>query len=65
MKEINCGYQNFRSNQILIFGAYVEVRESLYTHVILWVYSILNHMDTRAILPRYEGSCMVYRHEWY
>ena len=28
--------------------------------VIIWVNTILNHIDTRAILPRYEGSIMVY-----
>ena len=23
------------------------------------------HVDTRSILPRFEGSCMVYTPEWY
>lgn len=65
IKGITCGYQNFKTNPILLFGGYFEVRESLYTHIILWVHSILNHIDTRAILPRYEGSRMVYRLKWY
>ena len=25
---------------------------------------MLNHIDTRVILPRYEGSFMVYRPKW-
>ena len=37
----------------------------LYTWVIIWVNTILIHIHTRAILPRYEGSCMVYRPKWY
>ena len=27
--------------------------------------AILNHIDTKAILRKYGGSCMVYRPEWY
>ena len=27
--------------------------------------AILNRIDTRANLPKYGGSCMVYRPEWY
>ena len=41
------------------------MRESLYTQVIVWVNTILNDDDTRAILPRYKGTCMVYEPEWY
>ena len=41
------------------------MRESLHTRVLIWVKTILNHVGTRAILPNYEGSCMVYRPEWY
>ena len=26
---------------------------------------IMNHADTRLILPKFEGSCMVYRLKWY
>ena len=26
---------------------------------------ILDHIDSRAFLQRYEGSCIVYRPEWY
>ena len=36
------------------------MKASLYTQVIIWVDTILNHIDTRAILPRDEGSCIVY-----
>ena len=63
--EPTCGYQNCNSSEILIFDGYVKVRETLSTQVFIWVNTILNHIDTRAILPRCEGSCMVYRPEWY
>ena len=52
--EPTLGYQNCNTSQILIFGAYVKVREPLYTRVIIW--GNLNHIDTRGILPRYEDS---------
>ena len=60
VKEPTCGHQNFNTSQILIFGGYVKVNGSLCTQVILWVNSILNHFDTKAMLPRYEGPSMVY-----
>ena len=63
IKEPTCGYQNYNSSQILIFDGYVKVSESLYTQVIIWVNTSLNHIDTREILPGYQASCMVYRPE--
>ena len=63
IKEPTHGYQNCNTNQIMIFGGYLKVRESLSTRVIIWVNTILNHIDIRAILPTHEGSCMVYRPE--
>ena len=59
------GYQSCNTSYLLISGGYVKVRESLSTRVIIWVNTILNHFDTRTILPRYVGSCMVYIPEWY
>ena len=44
---------------------YVKVRESLYICVVIWVNTILNHTDTGSLLPRYVGSCVVYRPERY
>ena len=38
-----------------------RLREPFYTQAIIWVNTILNHIDTRAILPRNESFCMVYR----
>ena len=32
---------------------------------VIWVNTILNHIDTRVILPKYESSCMVHGPEWY
>jgi hypothetical protein len=49
IKEPTHGYQNYNTTQILITGGYVKVRESLYTQVLN---TTLNHIDTRAILPR-------------
>ena len=66
IKEPTRGYKNYETNHILIFGGHVEVSEFLHTQVINWVNAILAfHIDTRTILPRYEGFCMVYRLEWY
>ena len=45
----------------MTYDEYVKVRESLSIRIIIWVDTILNHIDTRMILPRYEDSCMVYR----
>jgi hypothetical protein len=63
--EPNREYQNCNTSEVFIFGGYVKVREALYTQVIIWGNSILNHIGTRAILPGYEGSCMVSRLEWH
>ena len=59
------GYQNCKSSQILIFDEYVKVkvREYSNTQVIIWVNTILNHIDIRASLFRWKGSYMVYRSE--
>ena len=61
IKESTHGYQNCNTNQIMIFGGYLKVTESLSTQVIIWVNTILNHIDIRAILPTHEGSCIIYR----
>lgn len=45
IKEPTCGY--------------VKGRESLYTLEIVWVSAILNLIDTKTILPRYQSSWMV------
>ena len=37
-----------------------QVRVFLYTEVIIWVNTILYHIDARTLLPRYKGSCMTY-----
>ena len=65
IKEPIRGYQNCNLNQILMFGEYVKMRESLYTRDIVWVNTILNHIDIRMILPSYESSCMMCTPKWY
>ena len=40
------------------------VRDSLYTMVIIWVDTSLNHIDTRMNLLGLEVSSMAYRPEW-
>jgi hypothetical protein len=52
IKKPTHGYQNCHVSQISIFGGYVKMRETLNTQVIIWVNTILNHMDTRVILPK-------------
>ena len=54
------GYHNWNTSQRFVFGEQIEVRESLYTRLMIRVNTILDHLDTlRAIVPRYEGSWMV------
>ena len=45
IKEPTHGYHNCNTNQILILDGYVKVRESLDIRVIIWVDTILNHID--------------------
>ena len=59
IKEHIRGYRNCNPNQILIYGGYVKMREPLYTRDLVWVYTILNHIDIRMILPRYKSFCMI------
>ena len=65
IKDPTYGYRNCNTSQMLIFSGCVKVTGSLYTRVLIRVKTILNHIDTRAFSPRYEGSCMVYRPEGY
>ena len=51
IKEPTEEYQNWNTTKMLVYGGYVKVRESLYTRVIFWVNTILNHINTRAVLP--------------
>ena len=46
-------------------GGYVKMRNPLYTQIFVWVNTILSHNNIGLILPRYEGSWMIYRLEWY
>ena len=39
--------------------------ESLHTQVVIWVNVVLNHTNSRTMLPKYEDSCMVCRLERY
>ena len=54
IKELTRGYQNCDYNQILICSVYVKVREWLCTQVIIWIDTILKHIDTREIVPGCE-----------
>ena len=42
---------------------YVKVRESLYTRVIIWVKTILNHIGSWRFYLGMKGSCVVDRLE--
>ena len=61
IKEPTCGYQNCNTNQILIFGGYLKVKESLNTQVIIWANIILKHIDTKRAIPKYVSFRMVSR----
>ena len=52
IKEPTHRYQICEIGQILIFGGYLKVRESLHTQVIICVNIVWNHIDTMAILPK-------------
>jgi hypothetical protein len=54
IEELTRGYRNCNTSQISIFDGYAKVRESLYARVINWVNIILNRINTKVILPRYE-----------
>ena len=41
------------------------MREFMYIRVIVSVNIILKHIDSRAISPRCEGYCLLYRLMWY
>ena len=55
------------STKFMIFDGFVKVRESLFTRVIIWFNSILNHIDTRIILlgMKILALYMDPGHEWY
>jgi hypothetical protein len=61
-KEPTHGCQNCNTSQILVFGGYLKVRESLYTYY--WVNNILKPYQYWGNLPRFGGSCMVSRPKW-
>lgn len=43
----------------------VQVKEFLYTQVIIWVNISLHHIDTRVIMLRHEDYCKAYRPQGY
>ena len=64
IKEPTCGYQNCNTSQIMIFDGYVCQGERIF----VYLSDYLDHSEpygTRAILPRYDGCCMVYGPKWY
>ena len=61
IKEATRGYQNCNTNQLLIFGGYVQVREAMCTCVIIWVNTILMNNNVGTILLMYQGLFMMSR----
>ena len=60
-KEPTCSPQSCNTIQLIIFGGYLKVRESfVYMSHYLGQYRS-NHIVTRAIVLRYDESCIVYR----
>ena len=60
IKNLPDWYQNSHTSQILTLGGYDNMREALYICLIIWVNTIPLPYWYQVILPRYEGSCMVY-----
>lgn len=60
-------HQNCNTNQTFIFGGpwVCEGERIFHTQVIIWINTIVSHIDNMAILPRYESSCIVYSSKWY
>ena len=50
------------SSIVNIIGDLLTIHHCI-TELITWINPTLSHVSYRAILPRYEGSCMVYRPE--
>ena len=52
IKESTCGYQNYDTMQILVYGGYAKVRESLHTRVIIWAttsaWEVFGHSGSRS-----------------
>lgn len=48
----------------MLFGGHVKVKEILYIQLIIWIDTILNHIETRTILPKVWKS-LLYIHEWH
>ena len=44
---------------------YAKVKIVFDIYFIIWINTILNHIDTRVIIPAYEGFCVVCTPEWY
>ena len=61
IKEPTHGCENCTISQILIFDIDIDIWRGVYFRIVIWVHIILNLIDTRFILPRYKGSCMVYK----
>jgi hypothetical protein len=49
IKEPYHRYKNCNTSQILIFGGYLKVKESLYTRVNIWVNTIAKHTNIKTI----------------
>lgn len=58
-------YQNCNTHQILIFGKHLKVRGLLYTRDKFWVNTILEHIDTTTISPKYEALACYVESIWY
>jgi hypothetical protein len=63
-KNLPNQYPNCNTDHTLILCGHHKMRESLYTRVVLFG-SIPSsyHVDTKVILPGFEGPCMVSKPE--
>lgn len=61
INEPTRGYnRNCDTSYLFRIDGYVKMRDSFYTRIIIRVKTILNQIDIRVSLSRYEDSCMAF-----
>ena len=45
--------------RVPISGGYLKTSEYSYTLIIVWVSTILDHIDTMIVPPKYEGALII------
>ena len=59
IEEHTCGYESCNTNQVLVFGGPLTVRNLCMSELVFGSESFKT-----TVLSRYEGSCMLHKSEW-